>query len=106
MNTIKVRITDEELYNILDSAFASGISYWCVMVEVTKRVAGAHYLGEHVVNGGALELTDDEGHKHTLNKAKMLKGLSLYQHHNFDDFDAYDVDRVVQLAIYGHVVYA
>lgn len=105
MNTIKVKISDDDLYNILDAAFYSGISYWCDLVEVINPVQGAKYLGEHVTGGGTLKLQDDDGGSHWLTKAKMLKGLSLYDNHDFDSFDAGDADCVVQLALFGQIIY-
>lgn len=105
MNTIKVKISDDDLYNILDAAFYSGISYWCGGVDVINPVEGAKYLGEHVTGGGTLKLYDDDGNSHGLTKAKMLKGLALYGNHDYEQYDAGDADSVVQLALFGQVIY-
>lgn len=104
--TVKTTITGEQIDDILDSALYSGISYWCGLAEVGRHIKGVKYMSEEVSRGGALKLTDDDGKTHLLTKAKVLKGISLYSNHDFEQYDAADADNIVQLALFGKLIYA
>lgn len=104
--TVKTTVTGETIDNILDDALYSGISYWCGLAEVGRHIEGVKYMSHEVSRGGTLKLTDSEdGKVHLLTRAKMLKGISLHKNHDFESYDSIDADCIVQLAIFGEVVY-
>lgn len=70
-----VLVTDEDLSDILCSAFEGGISYWCNRA----RPKGGHWIGSpenHIPNGGAIILYDIDGEEYELNKFKLLRGIT------------------------------
>lgn len=65
------------------------------------------YVSEEVSRGGVIEIHDAEENKwHELDLKKLLKGLELVKNHNFEEYDMYKADLVVQMAIFGKAVYA
>lgn len=101
--TVKTTITSEQIDDIMTSALEGGISYWCNQVKVKGNYEG--YASDQISKGGVLKLRDDDGKWHILTKAKFLKGVSLHKNHDFDNYDATDADSIVQLAIFGELVY-
>lgn len=102
--TVKTTITAEQIDDLMASALDSGISYWCKQVRVKGNHLGG-YSSDQISRGGVLKLQDDDGKWHLLTRAKFLKGVSLHKNHDFDSFDATDADSIVQLAIFGELVY-
>lgn len=88
--TIKRRVTLEQIQDILESAWP-GIAYWAD--EVKK-------------NGSYYKVHDaEENQWHNLTIKKFLKGLELTPWFDFDNYDMYDADAVVQRALFGKVIY-
>ena len=98
--TTEILVTDQDLEDIITTAFYGGINYWC------ERAfpKGGHWKGSpetHIVNGGAIILYDIDGEeRYELNKFKLLRGITgLIEGDNFDlsqlgfgNGDAYYVD--------------
>ena len=104
--TVKTTITSEDIDNIVDSALYSGISYWCSLAEVGRHIEGVKFMSEEISRGGTLKLTDSEdGKVYLLTRAKILKGVSLYNNHDFEQYDASDSDNIIQLAIFDKIIY-
>ncbi len=104
--TVKMTITSDDIDNIVDSALYSGISYWCSLGEVGRHIKGVEFMSHEISKGGTLKLTDGEdGKVYLLTKAKLLKGVSLYHNHDYENYDAGDADCIIQLAIFGEVIY-
>lgn len=98
------KITDEQIDDLLVTAFEGGITYWCGEVKVVGDFLGG-YASEQISRGGVLKLYDAEEEKwHTLNMSRLLKGLSL-SNIDLEDYDAGDADTVIQNALFGEVVY-
>ena len=100
-------ITDEQLDDMLCSALEGGINYWARSVKVKGNdFRGAEWAHEVVTRGGSLIVTDDDdGKEYTLTLKKVLKGLSLKESLDLDNYDAGDADDVIQLALFGKLIY-
>lgn len=98
-------VTQEDIDDVLVTAFEGGITYWCDEVRVKEGHEASEdcYKSEVLTRGGVLELHDEEGW-HTLTLDKLLEVLG-NMHFNFDDYDAGDADTAVQKAVFGELVY-
>lgn len=110
-----VRVTMQDIDDILTTAFEGGITYWCDEVKVDGDYLG-EYASEQVSRGGALylhEMEDDRYHYLCLND--LLYGLKLYLQNKTDiildggidtcNIDADIADQIVQYAIFKEIVY-
>lgn len=105
--TITHTITNEQVDDLMDAAL-KGISYWAGEAKIPKTdsLDGIHYTSEALTHGKTIRIYDAEDEKwYVLTLSKLLKGLSLYTKVDVDDFDMYDADNVVQLALFGEVIY-
>lgn len=111
-------VTAQDIDDIMASALDAGISYWCIEAEVVGQYLG-EYASEQISRGGKLILHDVEGEQNTLTLEKFLTGFKLwvagdYQHYDAlkdgkvdtCQIDAMCADTIVQLALFGEVVYA
>ena len=111
-------IKSEDIDDIMCAALEGGITYWCSETEVVDEHLGK-YAHEQISRGGKLILHDSEGgEKHELTREKFLKGLRLFldgcpnlinggdKSIDPSDFDANYADAIVQLAMFGEVVYS
>lgn len=112
--TIKstTKVTQEDLDNIIDSAIAM-CSYWCDEMIVTKDATEPiTALSEIPTRGGELTFRIDEpfeegGKKRfKLTIPKLVKALEKYGEFDFEDFDGPMSDAVLQIALFGEIVYA
>lgn len=103
--TMSHEITDEDIDNTMDAAMA-GIAYWAsdldYAVEPAEKVPA---MSHALTKGGVLSVRDDDGKKHRITAKTIVKGLKKYGKQDLDDFDSVDADQVVQLGIFGEVVY-
>lgn len=104
---ITITITDEQVDNIVCSALEGGITHWCdganPVVPKGKKIEWGH---EALTRGGHIWLhNEDTGKSLKLTLPRLLKGIQKYGKHDFDDYDSQDADNVVQLALFGEVVY-
>lgn len=98
--TTEILVTDQDLADIITTAFYGGITYWCERA----YPKGGHWIGSpenHILNGGAIILYDIDGEeRYELNKFKLLRGITgLIEGDNldlsqlgFENEDAYYVD--------------
>lgn len=105
-------LTGEDVDDIMADALDSGIGYWCGEAEVE-----GDYLGEHasdqISRGGKLILHDieDPDETHILDLGSFLSGYKRAIEQGYfsgdldDDYDAGVADVIIQLAIFGEVVY-
>ena len=107
-------ITQEQVDDLLCSAFEGGITYWCGRAEVMGEwPEGATYAHETLTRGSRIILHDMEAGDTcglTLDKflsgitqAAALRGMSVERF--VDDHDAETADLAVQFAVFGEVVY-
>lgn len=111
--TIKstTKVTQEDLDNIIDSAVA-WCSYWCDLMEIGKKpTEKITAMSEVITRGGTLVFHIDEPYetggktKFTLTAPKMVKALEKYGEFDFEDFDGPMSDAVLQIALFGEIVY-
>jgi hypothetical protein len=115
--TVTYDVTDQDLEDLLTSAFEGGIGYWAdiALARDAPRVsrvgistsAGPSYLGATVTP------SDDRSKATVLTREKMLAGLALCANahpNHFADWllargDATTADVIVQCAAFGEVRY-
>jgi len=117
---VLLEVTDYDLDCILSGAFEGGSNYWCDSIKVVNDdYKGAEFASEAISKGAEIDLFlgDDWGDpkdKYRLTKEKLLEGCKHYiagtkntkrRVWNPDRMDAIDYDMILQLAIFGEVVY-
>lgn len=74
----KVRITDDDIDDIMVSALEGGIVYWCYRAETVGKPKGK-YASDQISRGGTLRLYDREDESvYELTKEKLVKGIAMY----------------------------
>ena len=114
-----VKVTAEDIDDIMCSALEGGINYWCYKAEVVGEYLG-EYASEQISRNGTLKLYDsEEDEVYELTLEKFLKGIQLaIQHNYYADYDwcngneidtcqvdACVADVIVQLALFDDVIY-
>lgn len=118
-----VRVSDEDIDDIVCTALEGGINYWCCDAEVVGEYLG-EWASDQISRGGTLKLYDIESDDvWTLDKAKLLNGISLaitngflleYEWAKFENeiitLDTYQIDAavadaIIQYALFGKVVF-
>ena len=114
---IEVNLTQQDIDDIMVSALEGGINYWCREAEVVEEKRCGDWGHVQIARGGSLILHDAESSdKWELTLEKFLNGVKLYFedgcHVNVEDnridtgdMDANDADCIIQLAIFGEVVF-
>ena len=115
---INVKLTQQDIDDIMVAALEGGITYWCFKAEVVGDYLGK-YASEQISRGGMLKLYDIEnGDKYWLDLEKFLNGFKLWvenggdqygavQGHEVDccNIDAGCADEIDQYAQFGEVIY-
>lgn len=114
--TLQVCIREEDIENLLISAFEAGIGYWACIVDY-ESLPGAEMPRRSMlplVPGGAVVLAAKEvGNRLILDREAVKRGLRImFEKHpvHFGNFisnkaDAGTADVFVQCCLFGHVVY-
>ena len=120
---IEFKVTDQDIDDIMATALDCGISYWCREAEVVGGEYRGEWASDEISRGGILRLNDAESDdKWLLTKNKFLKGIKLWaesgwcRESNIDqcffegkldtgNIDAIEADVIVQLALFGEVVF-
>lgn len=115
----KVIVSQEDVDDIICTALEGGITYWCDRARVDGDYRGT-YASDQVSRGGGLFLHDSEENEEIyLNLENFLIGLHNYLEtdskilvykdgHLVVDtcqVDADIADQIIQLAIFGEVIY-
>ena len=108
-----VRVSMEDVQEVLIGAFEGGSNYWLGKVKVKdKDYKGGKYASDVIGLGGELILTTMEGEKHTLTQDMMIKGFQKYldnggMYFPFDSgqADGWTYDTILQNALFGEQVY-
>ena len=115
----EIKITQEDIDDIMCSALEGGINYWCCKAEVVDKYLG-EWAHEQISRGGTLKLYDaeeDEIYELTLEKflsgiQKAIEGNYYSEYEWCDGFiidtcqvDAEVADTIVQLALFDEVVF-
>lgn len=112
----KVKVTAENIDDLLVSAFEGGINYWCHEVKVISMPPGIkETLASYAISkGGVLQIFDRDSYDTwELTLPKFIKGLKKYMKANgvlsmegiIDNHDASTADAIVQLALFGEIVF-
>lgn len=118
-----VRVSDEDIDDIVCTALEGGINYWCCDAEVVGEYLG-EWASDQISRGGTLKLYDIESDDvWTLDKAKLLNGISKaitngflleYEWAKFENeivtldtcqIDAEVADAIIQYALFDKVVF-
>ena len=118
-----VRVSNEDIDDIVSTALEGGINYWCYDAEVVGEYLG-EYASDQISRGGTLKLYDAESDDvWELDKPKLLEGISKaitngilleYEWAKFDNeiitLDTYQVDAevadaIIQYALFGKLVF-
>lgn len=116
---IKVKLTQQNIDDIMVSALEGGISYWCDEAEVVEEKRVADWGHEQIARGGILMLHDYEAEEvYELTLDKFLKGFQLWLQDGGDkhgavedgkvdcgEIDGEAADSIVQYALFGELVY-
>lgn len=111
-----VEVTEKDLGDIMTMALDGGIAHWCDLIETIGERSDLS-ISEELAKGAVLAL-HDLGSKmvYSLTRAAFLKGIWLFlndiprscvQNGKLDtsQIDAEDADFIVQLALFGEIVY-
>ncbi len=102
---ITVEVTSDDVENIMSAAM-QGCGYWCDEAYVEGLGAEEFNVEEALQNGKRVRIHDAEGEKwHILTITKFLNGISKMPGHDFDEYDMYDSEQVLQNALFGEVIY-
>jgi len=113
---IKIRLTEENIDDIMTTALEGGINYWCSKAEVVEDRRVSVWGHEQIARGGMLILHDSEtDDKWELDLKKFLNGIKLWVENELDQYgaiqadgtldcgeiDADIADLIIQYAIFG-----
>ena len=117
---VRVKLTEEDIDDIMVAALEGGVNYWCDEAEVIEEKRVADWGHEQIARGGCLILHDMESEdKWELNLEKFINGVKLWisegyafgcgaiEHGTIDccQVDAIQADNIVQLALFGEIVF-
>lgn len=117
--SLNIKITDQDIDDIMCTALEGGITYWCGKAKVVGEYLG-EYGHEQIARGGKLLLYDMvEGSEHELTLANLLNGIKLainkgyYADYNWwycngidtCNIDANVADVIIQFALFDEVIY-
>lgn len=74
---VGVKITQEDLDDIMSTALEGGINYWCRKAEVVGEYLG-EFAHEQISRGGTLKLYDEDVGVRTLDLKKLINGIKMY----------------------------
>ena len=115
----KITVTQEDIDDIMSTAFEGGINYWCREVEVIGDYLG-EYASEQISRGGTLRLYDaEDDFVYELTLEKLLNGIKkAYNECYYKDYDWCDgkkidtywvdanvADTIIQLSLFDDVIY-
>ena len=115
----RIKVTEENIDDIMCSALEGGINYWCCKAEVIGSYLG-EWAHEQIARGGSLNLYDaEEDEVYELTLEKFLNGIQLAVEGNYyeeyewvlsDGLDVCQVDAdvadcIIQLALFNEIVF-
>ena len=118
--THPILLTVEDIDDIMVCALEGGINYWADSADVIESLRVAPWGHEQIARGGVLMIHDqEEDMSHELTLEKFLTGFKLWVEQGLDHYnavcgktvdcceiDASCADNIVQLALFGEVLYA
>ena len=118
--THPILLTVEDIDDIMVCALEGGINYWCDRAVVLEHQRVAEWGHEQIARGGSLILHDSEEEKiYELTLEKFLTGFKLWVEQGLDHYNAVCgktvdcceidgtcADNIIQLALFGEILYA
>jgi len=116
---MNIKVTQEDIDDIMASALEGGITYWCRKAKVVGDYLG-EYASEQISRGGTLKLYDaEEDDVYELTLEKFLAGITkaitegYFKHYDWYsateldtcNVDAEVADVIIQLALFDDVIY-
>lgn len=110
--TVETTVSAEAIENIIVSSLEGASSYWCGIDNTTPEwdnepedLPASQYATQLLLEGNAIRLFDieDEDEQWDLDLPKLLQGIGKAMSEGYDIED--DVDEVLQLALFGELVY-
>lgn len=117
--THPILLTVEDIDDIMVAALEGGITYWADAADVVEELRVADWGHEQIARGGSLLIHDQEEDKtYELTLEKFLTGFKLWVEQGLDHYnavcghtvdcceiDASCADNIIQLALFGEVLY-
>ena len=120
--TIKKKITEEEITNLVVDGLETGIGYWAMLHNDTEEfkkyynttdLATAEIVAKIILNGGSVKITDNEEDvepKYDLTLDRLLIGIQKNAEErpwdcDLENYDATTCDCIIQYAIFDEVVF-
>lgn len=109
---VETTVSAEEIENIIVSSLEGASAYWVgidnttpVWADEPDDLPTSQYATQLLLEGKTIELYDieDEDEQWELDLQKLLKGIGKAMSQGYDIED--DVDEVLQLALFGELVY-
>lgn len=114
----EIQLTNTDIDDIMCTSLEGGVTaYWCCLAEVVGDNYLGEYASEQISRGGKLEMYDRESDDSwVLDRDKFLNGVKLWlesgrgkldENGRLDvcNIDAIDADIIVQLALFGDIVF-
>lgn len=116
---VTIKVTQQDVDDIMATALDCGISYWCYRAEVIGEYKG-EYASDQISRGGLLRLYDREDNQtYMLSLNGFLNGMKMWiesgacyewgavKNTELDvgQIDAVAADAIVQYALFGEVIY-
>ncbi len=116
----KVNLTQQDIDDIVCGALEGGITHWCSKAEVVEDEYYGEFASDQISRGGSLRLNDRyEKQSYVLNLEKLVAGLkkacdsACFRSYWFNEdnkidtgmIDAQACDAIVQMALFGELVY-
>ena len=117
---INVKLTQQDIDDIMVAALEGGINYWAGEAEVIEEKRVADWGHEQIARGGVLVIHDieDPDEKWELTLEKFLNGFKLWVEDGGDQYgavqgsevdccniDAGCADAIIQYALFGELMY-
>ena len=109
-----MKLSKENISDLLVTAFEGGINYWCDRVEILENPKQGKYASDVIGIGGRLRLyvieSDEywdlylENFTHGVEKAMQHFEYKSFQDF-FDNHDAEVADVIIQFAVMGEIVF-
>lgn len=120
--TIKKKITEEQIKDIIIDGIESGIGYWAMLHNDTDEfekyydttdLATSEIIAEILFNGGSVKITDmeeDVESKYDLTLERLLVGIQKNAEErpwdcDLENYDAITCDCIFQYALYDEVIF-
>lgn len=109
-----MRLTNQEHNDLMATALEGGINYWCnsatVVEEDQHKVKEDDLISDAFARGCRVTLEVDGGDDVTISKEDLQRAFDKYREKQgvvfpLDDYDVFDADALIQLAVFDEIVY-